>query len=92
MSRMILAGLSIRSQLVDKPFKLIFAHSFNLLSSWPIIRIPFKHHISSFRGWQGKGYLRMAACEQLDQCGKERARAGKTSPFAEQRHKVAFTF
>ena len=67
MSRMILAGLSIRSQLVDKPFKAIFAYSFNLPSSWPVSRIPFEHQILSFRGWQGKGYLRIAACEQLEQ-------------------------
>lgn len=30
---MILEGLFIRSQLVDKPFKAIFAYSFKLLSS-----------------------------------------------------------
>jgi len=89
---MILAGLSVRSQLVDKPFKPVFAHSFNLLSSWPIVRIPFEHQIFAFRRCQGKGYLQMAACQQLEQCGEGRARARKASSFAEQRHEVAFTF
>lgn len=89
---MILGGLSVRSQLVDKPFKSIFAYSFNLLFSWPISRITFEHQILSFRGWLGKGYLWMAAREQLEQCGEKRAVAGKTSPFEEQRHEVAFTF
>lgn len=46
---MILAGLPIRSQLVDKPFKPIFAPSFSLFSSWPVIRMPLDHQILSFR-------------------------------------------
>lgn len=89
MSRMILAGLFIRNQLVDKPFKSIFAYSFN---AGPSLGHLFEHQILSFRKKQGKGYLQMSACEQLEQCREERAIAGQTSLFAEQSHEVAFTF
>lgn len=89
MSRMILARLFIRTQLVDKPFKAIFAYSF---STGPSLGHLFEHQILSFRKRQEKGYLQMAACEQLEQRREERAVAGQTSLFAEQSHEVAFTF
>lgn len=47
---MIPAGLSIRSQVADKPLKPLFAPSFSLPSSWPVIRTPSEHQILSFRG------------------------------------------
>lgn len=89
MSRMILAGLFIRSQLVDKPFKAVFAYSFKLLSSWPISRIPFEHQVLSSRGWQGEWYLRMATREQLEQDrGKSHSRRDKSICRAERRSSI----
>lgn len=81
MSRMILARLFIRTQLVDKPFKAIFADSF---SAGPSLGHLFEHQILSFRKRQGKGYLQMAACEQLEQRrGESHSRADKSICRAE---------
>jgi len=89
---MILAGLPIRSRLVDKPFKPIFAPSFSLLSSWPVISMPLDHQILSFSGWQGKGDLQMGwmrTCQSIWTTGKGKRCSRKQRPIAVKGHGAA---